>query len=162
MTASSSERRDFLRKAAASVGIALCAGTAASILSSCEQDESLPGPSATPVSLPLAGLPALATAGSIVVTTVEGVNGNRPVAIARLDATQFAVFSTICGHQGCPVNPPESASIADPLTCPCHGAQYDSRTGKITRQPQGGGRSTDMPTFAARFDEQSNTLVITP
>lgn len=162
MSASSTDRRDFLRRAAASVGIALCAGTAASILSSCEKDESLPGPSATPVTLPLSGLPPLATPGSIVVTTVNGVNGNRPLAIARLDATQFVVFSTICGHQGCPVSPPESGSITDPLTCPCHGAQYDSRNGKIVRQPQDGGRSTDMPTFAARFDEQSNSLVITP
>lgn len=156
------ERRTFLRLAASSVGITLCAGTVAGLLSSCETTErsDTAGPGLPPVPFLLDGITELETVGGITTQFVSGINNNNVVFIARVSETDFVVFSNVCTHQGCPVSLPDD--IGGNVRCPCHGAEYAWNSGKNVKQPLGGGRATDLPKFASTYDAQTKILMITP
>jgi nitrite reductase/ring-hydroxylating ferredoxin subunit len=58
--------------------------------------------------------------------------GGERVAIANVDGTLFA-FSDLCPHRQCSL---ADGSLADSVvTCPCHGSQFDVRTGERLRGP---------------------------
>ena len=40
-------------------------------------------------------------------------------------------FSATCTHQGCTVGPVRDGRIV----CPCHGSEFDARTGAVVRGP---------------------------
>jgi Rieske Fe-S protein len=156
----SASRRAFLQSALAAAGVSLCATSVASILASCEVDETLPTvPAGEVVRFSIAGIEALQTVGGIISTVVPGVNFDREVFIARVGPTNFVVFSTVCTHQGCPLPVPSNADAASRIVCPCHAAEYQASTGRITRQPMGD-TATDLPTFAATYESASQVLVI--
>jgi Rieske Fe-S protein len=54
----------------------------------------------------------------------------KPGIVGRPTAGTAVCFSAICTHAGCTVMPDGTK-----LTCPCHGSQFDSRTGKVLRGP---------------------------
>lgn len=59
----------------------------------------------------------------------DPATGN-PAWVVRLSQSKFAAHSAVCTHAGCTVN--YAGSTFD---CPCHGAVFDSATGKVIRGP---------------------------
>jgi len=53
-----------------------------------------------------------------------------PAYVVQPTAGHFVAFDAICTHQGCTVQ--YAGSI---FACPCHGAEFDSRTGAVVRGP---------------------------
>jgi Rieske Fe-S protein len=56
--------------------------------------------------------------------------GGGPGVVSRLSTSQAACFSAVCPHLGCTVAPTDSA-----FSCPCHGSQFDLRTGAVRQGP---------------------------
>ena len=155
---SPSTRRHFLRSAAASIGLAMSAATVATLVAGCERDESNPTPSGTTFTVDIATVPELAAVGGITLRLINGLNGGAPVFISRIATNTFVVFSSICTHAGCEVNPPASAG-AD-IICSCHGAQFAAADGAVKRQPNSGS-ATDLKRFPSAFNSSTNILTIT-
>ncbi|MDQ0786321.1 Rieske (2Fe-2S) protein [Streptomyces sp. B3I8] len=53
------------------------------------------------------------------------------VVVSRSDDGALKAFSTICTHAGCPINKLSGTT----LTCPCHGSEFDARTGEVLQAP---------------------------
>ncbi|MBO4256003.1 Rieske (2Fe-2S) protein [Streptomyces griseorubiginosus] len=51
--------------------------------------------------------------------------------VSRGENGSLKAYSTICTHAGCPINKLEGTT----LVCPCHGSEFDARTGKVLRSP---------------------------
>ena len=149
-------RRSFLQQAAASVGLVLTAPAIASIVASCETDETT-GPTGKTFAVDSTQYPELASVGGITADTITGLNNGNPVFISRVDDDRFVVFSTTCTHQGCQVGSPESSGAN--CICPCHGAEYSSADGKVLQQPFGGS-ATDLPKFESSYDPATQLLTI--
>jgi cytochrome b6-f complex iron-sulfur subunit len=149
-------RRSFLRQAAASVGLVLSAPAIVSIVASCETDE-ITGPTGKQFIVDITQYPELAVVGGITVITITGLNNGNPVFISRIEQDRFAVFTTVCTHQGCQVGSPESSGAN--CICPCHGAEYSSADGKVLGQPFGGS-ATDLPSFGSTFNASTSELTI--
>jgi Rieske Fe-S protein len=80
-------------------------------------------PATTGSGRPLAALSAIPDGGGIVLS-------NPNVVLTRSGSTVNA-FSSICTHQGCPVNAVRDGKIL----CPCHGSQFDASTGAVVGGP---------------------------
>jgi len=59
------------------------------------------------------------------------VDGNQ-VDIANVDG-QFYGFDDICTHIGCSLS--DGSLNGTVVTCPCHGSQFDVRTGEVVSGP---------------------------
>lgn len=151
-------RRDFLRSATTSIGLALSAPAIAALLASCETDETLSVPTGKRVTLDVSLFPELAAVGGIVSTAIVDLNDSNPVFVSRVADSAFVVFSTICTHQACQVGLPMGHGMH--CICPCHGAMYSFTDGKVLRQPNTGS-ATDLPKFASEFNSGTNILTIT-
>ncbi len=62
-------------------------------------------------------------------------------------------FSTVCTHEGCDVGFNKTAQA---LVCPCHGAQFDIRTGAATRRPA----RTPLKSFNVQVDSSGNIVYV--
>jgi nitrite reductase/ring-hydroxylating ferredoxin subunit len=60
-----------------------------------------------------------------------GVDGER-IAVANVDGTLYA-FGDLCPHRQCSLA--DGALVDAIVTCPCHGSQFDVRTGERLRGP---------------------------
>jgi len=149
-------RRQFLFKAASSIGLVLSAPVIASIISSCELDETIQGADQT-YTLDVSTLPEIADVGTITTTTVDKLNGGELVFISHVAEDTYVVFSNVCTHQGCSVGLPENAT--DDCLCPCHLSVFSRTTGKVVEQPITGS-ATDLPSFPATFDKETGILTI--
>lgn len=151
-------RRHFLRLATSSVGVILTAPMIASLITSCETDETQPNAPGKTYEVNIADYPELSAVGSITSAFVGELNGGSPVFISRVAESAFVVFSTVCTHQGCSVEVP--ATPSDNCHCPCHGAEYSPTDGRVLRQPSAGS-ATDLPKFASSYSSSTNILTIT-
>ena len=149
-------RRSFLRRAASSIGLVLTAPAIASIVASCETDETV-GTGGARVQLDVSGFPELSEVGGITITAIEGLNDSNPVFVSRVAEDRFVVFSAICTHQACIVGEPEFEG--DNCVCPCHLAEYSPVDGSILQQPIGG-TATDLKKFESSYDADTQTLTI--
>lgn len=53
------------------------------------------------------------------------------VVLTKADDGTVHAFSSICTHQGCPVD-----EVADgQISCPCHGSRFDAETGEVVQGP---------------------------
>jgi Rieske Fe-S protein len=82
------------------------------------------GPAAASGGKKLAALSAVPQGGGVVLGSV-GV-------VLTSDAQGGVhAFSATCTHQGCTVGPVRDGRIV----CPCHGSEFDARTGAVVRGP---------------------------
>lgn len=154
----SATRRDFLCRSAA-VGAAIPFITISSLIVACEKQEGQPTNPGVVVTVDISTIPELATAPSIILTSVSGLNNGDPVFISRVTTTSFNVFTGICTHSGNPINPPD-ASLPR-LECPFHNAEFSKTDGTVQKQPSSGS-ARNLPTFVTSFDAAKNILSITP
>jgi nitrite reductase/ring-hydroxylating ferredoxin subunit len=54
------------------------------------------------------------------------------IAVANVDGQLFA-FDDVCTHEECSLS--EGLLEGTVVTCPCHGAQFDVRTGEVVAPP---------------------------
>lgn len=153
-----SSRRLFLHQALSTAGVCLSAGAVAVILSSCETNETLPTPPVIPngVAVRIADYPKLSGPGTIVIATIDEIDFGTPVFISQVDATTFAVFSTICTHLGCSVSLPFTPG--QDCFCPCHASEFSPIDGSVTRGPA----PTNLKAFASTFDAGTGILSVEP
>jgi Rieske Fe-S protein len=53
------------------------------------------------------------------------------IVLTRDSSGNLHAFSSICTHQGCPVNRVSGGKIS----CPCHGSQFDASSGAVVAGP---------------------------
>jgi len=62
-----------------------------------------------------------------------------PALIVQQTAGDFRAFDAVCPHAGCTVAYQPSARI---IACPCHGSEFNARTGAVLRGPAPSGLTT--------------------
>ena len=90
-------------------------------------------PTTTPVTKP-AGT-RIAAAASVPVggsTTFQDPRSGDPSIVVQPEAGTFAAFDAVCPHEGCIVAYSESAGR---FICPCHGSQFNGKSGAVVRGP---------------------------
>jgi len=155
------ERRDFLIRSMQGIGIAMCTGTLASLLQSCEMNEDSLNPDITTfpfdIDLSKPEYSSLAViGGAVYANNPDGNNGN-DIIIIRLEQDRFLTVTSICTHQGCSVNLP--SSYKPTLFCPCHFAEFSPLTGEVIKQPNQGS-ATNLPVFNTEYDAINNRLTV--
>ena len=55
-----------------------------------------------------------------------------PALVIQQPAGRFTAFDAVCPHAGCTVGYVAAARI---IACPCHGSEFDARTGSVLRGP---------------------------
>ncbi|MET7390107.1 Rieske (2Fe-2S) protein [Streptomyces sp. NPDC005529] len=112
----SASRRTVLRGAAltpvAGLGLAACSGGGG-------------GAPATPTA------PVVLGAESEVAKGGAELYQDQKVVVSRAEDGSLKAFSSICTHAGCAINKLDGTT----LVCPCHGSEFDARTGKVLRAP---------------------------
>ncbi|MFE1047865.1 Rieske (2Fe-2S) protein [Streptomyces olivaceus] len=53
------------------------------------------------------------------------------VVVSRAGDGSLKAFSTVCTHAGCAIGKLEGTK----LVCPCHGSEFDARTGEVLHAP---------------------------
>ncbi|MEW2164073.1 Rieske (2Fe-2S) protein [Streptomyces sp. NPDC007084] len=113
----SASRRTVLRGAAltpvAGLGLAACSGGGGG------------GAPATPTA------PVVLGAESEVAKGEAELYQDQNVVVSRAEDGSLTAFSSICTHAGCAINKLDGTT----LVCPCHGSEFDARTGKVLRSP---------------------------
>ena len=91
------------------------------------------GPSTTPVTNP-AGT-RIGSASSVPVggsATFQDPKSGDPAVVVQPAAGTFVAFDAVCPHEGCIV---AYAASAGRFICPCHGSQFNGRTGAVENGP---------------------------
>jgi Rieske Fe-S protein len=111
-----------------SVLVAGVAGAGAAALAACNSGNTGSSAAGTRAAKPGTEVLALdkVPVGSSAAATADG----NPVCVFRTGPNSAVCHSRICTHQGCEVNPDGAK-----LVCPCHGSQYDAKTGKVLQGP---------------------------
>ena len=131
-------RREFMIRGSLT-GIAI-------LLAGCSADNGPMAPGSVSLTLTVSDYPELANAGGVTYVTASG----SPLAVVRLDATNFEALSRVCPHQGGTVN-----SNSSGFTCPVHGARF-SDTGTWV----GGQSTSNLTTYPTQFDSSTGVLTI--
>jgi len=131
-------RREFMIRGSMT-GIAI-------VLAGCGFGSAPTAPSSVSLTINISDYPDLASAGGVAYVTASG----SPLAVVRLDATNFEALSRICPHQGGTVN-----SNGNGFTCPNHGARF-SDTGTWV----GGQSTSNLTTYPTQFDSSTGVLTI--
>jgi Rieske Fe-S protein len=118
-------RREFLKAAAVSGGVAM----GGSLLASCSSGSS--GGSGNAISLDLTRPEnqSLATVGGTLALDANGLDP-QGMLLYRSGTNSVLVFSRKCTHAGCTIGPFQNGVS----TCPCHGSQYNTQ-GAVIRGP---------------------------
>jgi cytochrome b6-f complex iron-sulfur subunit len=145
------ERRNFLKQSGILLGISLTSIVLPGLLSSCSNSTSPTNNSTNPIKL--ADYPALLNVNGSVKITISGKNGGKPMIVLRESPSQFSVLSTVCKHQGCEVDLPDSSKV---IHCPCHGSQYSADDGAVLQGPT----TQPLDKLNWSFDSANNLLTI--
>lgn len=140
MSSSCCNRRSFVRTSAAA-GLAGASGLA---LTGCQADEPNEEEDAPPehegtdweTLMPADDLP--------VGETGSAQAGDHDLLLYRASESELHVFSNVCTHEGCAVDPEE-----DRFYCPCHGSVYQLEDGV----PYGGPARDPLTRFTAEISE---------
>ena len=141
MSTNAVSRRNAL-SGAATIGIGL------PLLAACGNDGgggTATDPSPTPSSSAPSGEPSATTPSTVsekpapaqgIVTTSDVPVGSgvviadSEVVITQPTEGEFKAFTSICTHQGCPVN-----QVTDTINCPCHGSMFAIADGSVAGGP---------------------------
>ncbi|MET9773726.1 Rieske 2Fe-2S domain-containing protein [Streptomyces sp. NPDC006367] len=74
------------------------------------------------------------------------------VVVSRAEDGSLKAYSTICTHAGCPMKKLEGTK----LVCPCHGSEFDARTGEVLHAP------ASTPLTELRAEVKQGRIVATP
>ena len=85
-------------------------------------------------------------------------NNDKDILIIRLTETSFLAVTSICSHQGCSVQPPDSEYTN--IYCACHGAEFNPESGKVVKQPTSGS-ATSLTSFPVKYNSVTNIITIT-
>jgi nitrite reductase/ring-hydroxylating ferredoxin subunit len=85
--------------------------------------------------------------GGLAVVDVRGT----PIAIANIDGAYYA-FDDTCTHEQCSLAEGELAGTT--VTCMCHGAEFDVRTGEVLAPP------APRPVKVYRTRVEGDTLLV--
>jgi Rieske Fe-S protein len=150
------KRRKFLTAVANGSVCMLCSGMTLSLLTGCEEDTGNPVSSSLPVSdsnvIDIAKESALQNVGGAVKKRISSVNNSNVIIIVRTDDAAFVALAAQCTHQGSEVGLPSNNTI----TCPNHGSRFNATTGGVVNGPA----TSPLPTFAATYDPDKNTVTI--
>ncbi|MFB7243001.1 FeS-binding protein [Streptomyces populi] len=134
----SASRRTVLRGAAltpvAGLGLAACSGGSGG------------GAPATPTA------PVVLGAGSEVSRGGAQLYQDQNVVVSRAEDGSLKAFSSICTHAGCAINKLRGTT----LVCPCHGSEFDAKTGKVLRAP------ATVPLHGLSVEEKDGKIVAGP
>ena len=72
--------------------------------------------------------------------------GDRVVAVVKLEDGYFA-FDDECTHRQCSLSEGEIEERS--IVCPCHGSEFDVRTGKVLNPPA----AQPVPTYEVRVED---------
>lgn len=64
--------------------------------------------------------------------TFQDPKSGDPAAVVQPSAGTYVAFDLVCPHQGCVV---EYSPQAQRFICPCHGSQFNGRTGAVLNGP---------------------------
>ncbi len=146
------KRRRMLADGAAFLGLAAYGSAIPALLSGCEST-TMKSTGKT-YDFDTSTEAALGTVGGGVKKKLNDNNGGNPVLIIRTNALDFLVVTTVCTHQGCPVNLP--AKPGENITCPCHGSEYSPVDGSVVTGPAPAG----LRKFNSVFDSKTQILKI--
>jgi thiosulfate dehydrogenase [quinone] large subunit len=99
-------------------------------------------PSGTPVG-PASSVPVGGSA-----TFTDPASGD-PALVIQHPAGEFLAFDAVCPHAGCTVAYAPSAGV---IACPCHGSEFNARTGAVIRGPAATGLTTIKMSKGANGD----------
>ena len=75
----------------------------------------------------------VASAADLKPNEMKAVNANgKPVLLANLEGNYYAIGNK-CMHMGCTLT--NGKLKGEIVECPCHGSQYDVKTGAVVRGP---------------------------
>jgi cytochrome b6-f complex iron-sulfur subunit len=155
-------RRQFISSSLQNAGIVFCAASLASLIQSCESNETPSGNSSNgiQIDIPLntSGLEELSKEGGAAYKNVPNQNNNKDILIIRLTASSFLAVTSICSHQGCSVQPPDTEYSN--IYCACHGAEFNPESGKVMKQPTTGS-ATSLTSFPVKYNSITNAITIT-
>ncbi|MGW7008353.1 Rieske (2Fe-2S) protein [Streptomyces sp. NPDC054933] len=133
----STSRRTVVAAAGAvglAAALAACSGSNSnSAASAPSQDSSSQASGSSPES----SSSAAAGSGAVLAKTSDIPQGggkvfpDKQVVVTQPTAGTFKAFSTICTHQGCPVNQVQNGTI----NCPCHGSKFHIADGSVANGP---------------------------
>lgn len=150
------KRRELLTALAQGSVCMLCSGALLTLLNGCKEDTGNPVSSSLPISdsnvIDIAKESALQNVGGAVKKRISSVNNGNVIIIVRTDDAAFVALSAICTHQGSEVGLPSNNVI----TCPNHGSRFNATTGGVINGPA----TSPLPTFAATYDPDANTVTI--
>ena len=146
-------RRTFLARALSMLGVGMCSGTLATVLTGCETD--VLKSSNIAVQFDVGAEPALAQVGGAVKQIFNDHNGGAPGFIIRQDQKEFLVLSTVCTHQACEVNLPGQGDLN--LLCECHESLFNAQSGAVIRGPA----QAPLARFESAFEDDLQVLTIT-
>jgi thiosulfate dehydrogenase (quinone) large subunit len=86
-------------------------------------------PTTSPPGTPVGTASQVPVGGSA--TFTDPTSGD-PALVIQQPAGEFLAFDAICPHEGCTVAYAPSARI---IACPCHGSEFNARTGALIRGP---------------------------
>jgi nitrite reductase/ring-hydroxylating ferredoxin subunit len=138
------DRRDVLRALVAGAGLTLGA--------------TAPGPTGKIIEVDVTAYSELNVVGGVAQPTIPDLNNGEPVFISRVAENVFTVFTAVCTHAGCLVDPPLEIGLQ--CICACHKAEYSATDGTVIRQPTTGS-ATNLPTFPSTYDPATKILKIT-
>ena len=120
MTESTETSRRAVLGGAAAIG-------AGAVLAACgggDQPEPSTSEPRTAPGTPAAKVSEVPVGSGVISTAAKAV-------ITQPTAGHFKAFDWTCTHKGCPVKKVEG----DTIICPCHGSQYSTKDGSVTKGP---------------------------
>ena len=151
---SKTDRRNFIIQAGTILGLSIVSSSMPGFLTSCKQYDN-PASADVKKEINVTNYPQLQNDFGAVKIKFDGLNGNMPVIVIRKSAGNFIALTSVCTHQGCEVNIPDTASGT--ISCPCHGSKYSESNGSVINGPA----SSPLKQFPTSYDSATNILTIT-